>query len=112
MPHREERDDPGPLAFRTRPSRTVKTLASEPMAALDTKSRELEAMKRTLSDIVMHGHGDARPDCPILDSLAQRHAGGPSTGEHGTAHRTERDRWHRQFGACQGYVRPRDSAGR
>jgi MerR family copper efflux transcriptional regulator len=55
---------------RDRPSQAVKALASSHMAALDTKLRELEAMKRTLAELIDHCHGDARPECPILENLA------------------------------------------
>lgn len=55
---------------RQRPSRAVKTLAERHIAELDAKARELLAMKRTLEHLVHCCHGDERPDCPILESLA------------------------------------------
>jgi Cu(I)-responsive transcriptional regulator len=55
---------------RERPSQAVKALASSHMAELDAKLRELEAMKRTLAALIEHCHGDARPECPILENLA------------------------------------------
>jgi hypothetical protein len=30
-------------------------------------------MRRTLHQLVLHCHGDRRPDCPILDDLAGDH---------------------------------------
>ena len=53
-----------------RPSREVKRLALEHVQELETKIRELEAMKRTLETLAEHCHGDGKPDCPILDDLA------------------------------------------
>ena len=55
---------------RARPSRQVKALAQAHMAALEAKARELLAMKTTLEHLVHCCHGDDRPDCPILDTLA------------------------------------------
>ena len=53
----------------SRPSRKVKQLANEHIAELDTKIRELQAMKSTLQQLAQDCHGDNRPDCPILDAL-------------------------------------------
>lgn len=55
---------------RARPSREVKALAQAHIDALDRKVAELQAMKATLAHLVHCCHGDERPDCPILDSLA------------------------------------------
>ena len=55
---------------RRRSSRQVKTLAQAHIDALDRKVRELQAMKATLEHLAHCCHGDERPDCPILDSLA------------------------------------------
>lgn len=55
---------------RARPSRQVKALAQAHIDALETKARELLAMKATLEHLVHCCHGDDRPDCPILDTLA------------------------------------------
>ena len=38
---------------------------------LDEKFEELQSMKATLEHLVHCCHGDDRPDCPIIDSLAQ-----------------------------------------
>ncbi len=56
---------------RRRPSASVKRIASEHVAALDAKMAEMAAMRKTLQHLVHCCHGDDRPDCPILDELAQ-----------------------------------------
>ena len=55
---------------RRRPSRLVKALAEEHIQALEQKVQELLAMKSTLQHLVHCCHGDDRPECPILDVLA------------------------------------------
>ena len=55
---------------RARPSRQVKALAQAHIRELDAKLAELQAMKSSLEHLVHCCHGDERPDCPILDSLA------------------------------------------
>ena len=57
---------------RQRPSRQVKALALAPVRALDEKLRELQAMKATLEHLAHCCHGNERPDCPIIESLAER----------------------------------------
>jgi Cu(I)-responsive transcriptional regulator len=54
-----------------RASRQVKRLALKHVAELDTRIEELQAMRATLMDLAEHCHGDARPECPILDDLAR-----------------------------------------
>ncbi|EGJ12387.1 Cu(I)-responsive transcriptional regulator [Rubrivivax benzoatilyticus] len=61
---------------RERPSRQVKALAREHLAAIDAKLAELQAVKATLERLVQCCHGDERPDCPILDRLAGERPGG------------------------------------
>ncbi|MCD0417549.1 Cu(I)-responsive transcriptional regulator [Rubrivivax sp. JA1024] len=61
---------------RKRPSRQVKALAREHLAAIDAKLAELQAVKATLERLVQCCHGDERPDCPILDRLAGERPGG------------------------------------
>jgi MerR family copper efflux transcriptional regulator len=56
---------------RRRPSRQVKALAQAHIQELEQKVQDLLAMKETLSHLVHCCHGDERPDCPILESLAQ-----------------------------------------
>jgi Cu(I)-responsive transcriptional regulator len=59
---------------RKRPSRQVRALAQAHIAELDAKLVELHAMKATLAHLVQCCHGDDRPDCPIIDLLAQETA--------------------------------------
>jgi len=54
---------------RGRPSREVKRLAERHAAELRQRIAELEAMLAALEHLGRHCHGDARPDCPILDGL-------------------------------------------
>jgi MerR family copper efflux transcriptional regulator len=54
---------------RKRPSRQVKAVAQAHIDELDTKLRELQAMKATLQHLVHCCHGDERPDCPIIETL-------------------------------------------
>ncbi|RZJ08030.1 MAG: Cu(I)-responsive transcriptional regulator [Rubrivivax sp.] len=56
---------------RRRPSRQVRALAQAHIAELDAKLSELQAMKATLAHLVDCCHGDERPDCPIIATLAQ-----------------------------------------
>jgi MerR family copper efflux transcriptional regulator len=55
---------------RTRPSRLVKELAQAHILALEQKAHELLTMKGTLEQLVRCCRGDDRPDCPILETLA------------------------------------------
>jgi Cu(I)-responsive transcriptional regulator len=55
---------------RSRASGDVKALATARAEELKRKEEEIRAMRRTLEDLARHCHGDARPDCPILDDLA------------------------------------------
>lgn len=54
-----------------RSSSEVKSLATEHIGLLDQKIQELNAMKSELTRLVICCRGDGRPDCPILDNLAQ-----------------------------------------
>lgn len=56
---------------RKRPSRQVRALAQAHIEELDEKLEELQSMKATLEHLVHCCHGDDRPDCPIIASLAQ-----------------------------------------
>jgi MerR family transcriptional regulator, copper efflux regulator len=56
---------------RRRASADVRRIAQTHITALDMKIHELQSMRRTLEQLVVHCHGDARPDCPILDDLAE-----------------------------------------
>jgi MerR family copper efflux transcriptional regulator len=55
---------------RKRPSRLVKALAQAHIQALEQKAQELLTMKSTLEHLVHCCHGDDRPECPILETLA------------------------------------------
>ena len=55
---------------RRRASSDVRRIAQQHISELETKIENLQAMRRTLQQLVQHCHGDQRPDCPILDDLA------------------------------------------
>lgn len=55
---------------RARASADVKALAVARIRDIERKIAELEAMKATLQHLAERCHGDARPECPILDDLA------------------------------------------
>ena len=56
---------------RDRTSADVKRLALAHVAALEAKAAELQAMSRTLRDLAERCHGDSRPECPIVEDLAE-----------------------------------------
>ena len=56
---------------RRRASADVKRIALTHVADLDRRMSEMAAMKRTLESLAACCHGDDRPDCPILDELAE-----------------------------------------
>ncbi len=56
----------------SRSSSKVKELTLQHIQELDAKIQELENMKATLQNLAHHCHGDTRPECPILDGLAQQ----------------------------------------
>ncbi len=53
-----------------RASASVKRIAQQHLDVLSTRIAAMQAMQRSLEDLLQHCHGDARPDCPILDDLA------------------------------------------
>lgn len=59
----------------SRASGDVKTIALAHVADLEQRIARMQSMQRTLKQLAHACHGDARPDCPILDDLA---------GDHGT----------------------------
>lgn len=63
---------------RTRSSAKVKALALEHVGRLEQKARQLLEMKATLEKLARSCHGDHRPDCPILDTLAAGHGKAPA----------------------------------
>jgi MerR family copper efflux transcriptional regulator len=66
---------------RGRSSATVRRLALGHVEQLQEKIEHLQSMVRTLQQLADNCHGDARPECPILDDLAK-----PSTAVSGHAH--------------------------
>jgi MerR family copper efflux transcriptional regulator len=54
---------------RGRASADVKALAGQHIEELNRKIAELTGLRDTLQDLVLHCHGDDRPDCPILKDL-------------------------------------------
>ena len=58
-----------------RKSADVKEIALNRVADIDAKVAELQAMRATLVNLSETCHGDDRPDCPIIDDLAERLAG-------------------------------------
>lgn len=56
---------------RSRTSADVKRLALEHVAELERRAAELQAMSRTMRTLAARCHGDDRPDCPIVEDLAQ-----------------------------------------
>lgn len=62
---------------RSRASADVKAFALGHIERLKEKMAEIQAMVRTLETLANHCHGDDRPDCPIIEGLAEGE-GGPS----------------------------------
>lgn len=56
----------------SRASAEVKRIALAQIGELEQRIAELETMKRTLAHLAHHCHGDQRPECPILDDLADQ----------------------------------------
>jgi Cu(I)-responsive transcriptional regulator len=56
---------------RRRASSEVKRIALAHVADLQRRLDEMTAMKRTLEALASCCHGDERPDCPILEGLAE-----------------------------------------
>ncbi len=55
-----------------RSSSSVKALATSHIHEIEGKITELQGLRATLIDLTERCHGDDRPDCPILDNLAER----------------------------------------
>lgn len=60
-----------------RTSASVKRIAQHHVDELSRRIATMQAMQRSLQDLLQHCAGDERPDCPILDDLA-----GSSSGCH------------------------------
>ncbi len=56
---------------RSRASADVKAFALEHVERLREKMAEIDAMVGTLETLAGHCHGDDRPDCPIIEGLAE-----------------------------------------
>lgn len=57
---------------KNRASADVKALTLEKIAEIDQKLEELNALRSTLKNLAKNCHGDARPDCPIIDEFSGR----------------------------------------
>ena len=57
---------------KSRVSSDVKALAHKHIEEMEQKINALQAMVKTLKHLAKNCHGDGRPDCPIIDSLAER----------------------------------------
>jgi MerR family copper efflux transcriptional regulator len=68
---------------RSRASADVKRIATEKIATLEAKIRELAAMVESLRHLAENCHGDHRPDCPILTDLANPKAAATPTARPG-----------------------------
>jgi Cu(I)-responsive transcriptional regulator len=55
---------------RRRASASVKRIAQKHVDDLSTRIEAMQAMQRSLQNLLQTCHGDDRPDCPILDDLA------------------------------------------
>lgn len=53
-----------------RASADVKEMTQTKLSEIDRKIRELTELRRTLEHLVHACHGNDRPDCPILEELA------------------------------------------
>jgi len=56
---------------RSRASSDVKALANNHIKEMEQKILELQEMVKTLKHLARNCHGDGRPDCPILEGLAE-----------------------------------------
>jgi len=55
---------------RRRASADVRRIAERHVADLERRIAEMASMKRTLEHLIHGCHGDERPQCPILEELA------------------------------------------
>ena len=56
---------------RRRASSSVKRIAQKHLGELEQRIADMQSMRNTLAHLVHCCHGDARPDCPILDDLSK-----------------------------------------
>jgi Cu(I)-responsive transcriptional regulator len=64
-----------------RASSSVKEIAQKHIEVLSERIAAMQSMQRSLQQLVHSCHGDQRPDCPILDNLAD-----PTTDSAGCCH--------------------------
>jgi MerR family copper efflux transcriptional regulator len=57
---------------RQRASASVKRIAQQHVDELAQRIEAMQAMQRSLRQLLHHCHGDERPECPILDDLAKQ----------------------------------------
>jgi len=57
---------------RRRTSASVKRIAQKHVTELAQRIKAMQAMQRSLQQLLHHCHGDERPECPILDDLASQ----------------------------------------
>jgi MerR family copper efflux transcriptional regulator len=69
---------------RSRASADVKRIALAHVGVLEAKMREIEEMAKALKHLAATCHGDGRPDCPIIEELAE---GASASAEGIGAHR-------------------------
>jgi MerR family transcriptional regulator, copper efflux regulator len=55
-----------------RASADVRRLATAHLGEIDARIAELRRMRQSLEGLIERCHGDHRPDCPILDELAEK----------------------------------------
>ncbi|MBB3640627.1 MULTISPECIES: Cu(I)-responsive transcriptional regulator [Variovorax] len=55
---------------RRRASSSVKRIAEKHLGELEQRIADMQSMRSTLAHLVHCCHGDSRPECPILDDLA------------------------------------------
>lgn len=55
---------------KSRSSQDVRDIATQHVRAIEVKERELREMRAALTKLIHACHGDARPDCAILDDIA------------------------------------------
>lgn len=56
---------------RSRASADVQSLALDRVKEMEQKVEELQSMIKTLRHLARNCHGDQRPDCPIIEGLAE-----------------------------------------
>jgi Cu(I)-responsive transcriptional regulator len=56
---------------KNRASGDVRRIAADHLTQIEAKIADLQAMRATLSNLIKDCCGDARPDCPILQTLGE-----------------------------------------